>query len=127
MSAWIGHPGAREKLSATKRRAIFLSAADERNVTRCANCGLMLSVYRSTEWQVDHKKGRWKGGEDNLENYQILCILCHTEKTLTEALMRAKADRTGNKHMTGRIAKNPLPGGRKSAVKKSLKGKVTKR
>lgn len=127
MSGWIGHPGSRVRLSQTRRRAVFLYHGDRRGVTHCAGCGLMLVLYRPREWEVDHKKGRWKGGEDNLENYQVLCVLCHGRKTIEEAKIRSKADRTGNKHMTGRIAKNPLPAGRKSTIKKTLKGKVTKR
>lgn len=129
MNRWLGNIAPREKLSATKRRAVFLAKAGPDGITRCAECTRPLSLERSWEWEVDHDKDRWKGGKDEFANYGILCTTahCHLEKTKAAARLRAKADRMGNKHAFGRKSRTPLPGGRNSPVKKTMKGKVQRR
>lgn len=54
----------------------------------CARCG------RLTDWpggfQADHIVPLFKGGEDDEENMQVLCIPCHEAKTNEDLSRTAK-------------------------------------
>jgi 5-methylcytosine-specific restriction endonuclease McrA len=43
---------------------------------RCANCGTM-----AKDWHADHIVPIKKGGGNNAQNIQLLCVDCHKEKT----------------------------------------------
>ncbi len=42
----------------------------------CAKCGNPLTIFA-----VDHIQALARGGDDTLENKQLLCLPCHTAKT----------------------------------------------
>lgn len=53
-----------------------------RDSYQCRSCGRVCSGKR--EAQVDHIIPRDRGGSDDPENLQTLCISCHSRKTLNE-------------------------------------------
>lgn len=56
------------------------------DVVKCANCGRPTS-----EWQFDHIKPVADGGQNFADNLQILCPVCHAEKSITERAARRAA------------------------------------
>jgi Zn finger protein HypA/HybF involved in hydrogenase expression len=56
---------------------------------RCAKC---MSLLPST-WQVDHRHPLHLGGTNEWHNLQILCPLCHADKTQLEAIERESIKR----------------------------------
>jgi HNH endonuclease len=50
---------------------------------RCADCGHAGAYHH--HYQVDHIIARPLGGEDSLQNTQVLCLFCHADKTWTHA------------------------------------------
>ena len=62
---------------------------------RCGECECGIALA-DTLW--DHILPLCLGGTNNPDNWQGLCMKCHTAKTAREAGMRAKADRQGKVH-----------------------------
>jgi Zn finger protein HypA/HybF involved in hydrogenase expression len=56
---------------------------------RCSSCEHLLS----SAFQVDHTRPLWDGGADSLDNAKCLCPNCHSIKTQTEGIERAKRKR----------------------------------
>lgn len=56
----------------------------------CAACGIKIGPKK---WEADHKTRLKDGGENRESNLQVLCILCHREKTGKENSDQAKANR----------------------------------
>ena len=48
---------------------------------RCDGCGQLFGERRP---EYDHKKSAAMGGDNSLENCQVLCPKCHRAKTLIE-------------------------------------------
>lgn len=59
----------------------------------CAICAVLLP----STWQVDHKIPLHQGGSNEWHNLQILCPLCHAEKTQVEAIEREMLKRESPK------------------------------
>lgn len=62
----------------SKRRRYLL----RRDRLTCAACG---EVRLASDLEVDHIKNLAEGGEDSLQNCQILCLDCHRLKSQAEA------------------------------------------
>ncbi len=88
----------------------------------CAMCRLPIQGRAD----YDHKLPAALGGDNSLENCQVLCAKCHRLKTGKEDVPRIrKADRqrdkaTGAKKRKGR----PMPGSRDSKIKRKVDGTV---
>lgn len=54
----------------------------ERDKFKCVKCGSPFGI------SVDHIKNRSAGGTHNSLNLQVLCMLCHTEKTALKGVWR---------------------------------------
>ena len=70
------------------------AAAHLRAAGKCEACGAKL---KTGEGEVDHKKEAGDGGEPILENAQVLCRVCHGEKTAAYVKRRRKAERVRDK------------------------------
>jgi hypothetical protein len=76
-------------------------------------------------FHFDHRVPDWIGPNRNtLENCQVLCLTCHTIKTKDDLTTIAKIKRIRKGPHQSR---HPLPGGRSSELKKTLRGKVVRR
>lgn len=66
----------------------------DRNEIKERDCGLCQECKRQGKTTVgsvvDHIEPLWKGGSDEPENKELLCIPCHDEKTAREAKERAR-------------------------------------
>ena len=69
-------------------------AAIERAAGHCEKCR---AVLKPREAEVDHILPDVLGGEPTLVNAQVLCRLCHAEKTATDVRRTRKADRQRDK------------------------------
>ena len=49
----------------------------------CANCGHIGGYHH--HYEVDHIIPRSLGGDDSLQNTQVLCLFCHADKTWSDA------------------------------------------
>lgn len=75
------------------------AAAIARAAGHCERCS---AVLKPGEAEVDHILPDILGGEPTLANAQVLCRVCHAEKTATDIRRTRKADRQRDRH-TGAI------------------------
>ena len=66
----------------------------DRERIRARDCGLCQECKRQGKTTlgaaVDHIIALWKGGSDEDDNKELLCIPCHDAKTASEAAERAR-------------------------------------
>lgn len=110
------HIGPRERLD------IFT-----RHEGRCYLCGEKLQV--GDLWDVEHVIPLEMGGDEakGSDNLKPAHRACHRVKTTTDAWNLAKAKRREAKHKGAAVSRNPLPGGRRSALKRKISGEVVPR
>lgn len=53
---------------------------------RCNGCDCLLSSV----WHMDHDLALANGGDNDINNFQALCVECHTSKTAREAQLRSR-------------------------------------
>jgi len=70
------------------------AAAIERAAGHCEKC---TAILKPGEAEVDHVLPDVLGGEPTLINAQVLCRLCHAEKTAGDIRRTRKADRQRDK------------------------------
>ena len=70
------------------------AAAIKRAAGKCDKCS---AVLKPREGEVDHILPDILGGEPVLANAQVLCRVCHVEKTADDIRRTRKADRSGDK------------------------------
>ena len=101
-------------------------AAFQRCDGRCEKCGARLTPGK---FAYDHILPDWLGGEPTLENAQVLCDPCHSEKTHGQDRPRInKAQRQHARHIGAKApSRNPMPFGRSSKLKRKLDGTVVER
>lgn len=107
----------RQEFTRKQRAEVFLRARG-----KCEKCGAHLKVG---EGDVDHILPDALGGEATLDNAQLLCRVCHKEKTADDVRRLRKAERMRDKH-TGAFKKKgfwPFKG----RLKKCLDGRVIDR
>lgn len=111
-----------------KRRRL---TADERKLLlkgsgfRCHICGGQIHVGQA--WEVEHVIPLAMGGEDGGDNLKPAHVKCHRTKSDQDAADIARAKRRESRHLGARQSSRPLPGGRKSNLRKKLNGQVVER
>lgn len=78
------------------------------------HCEKCKAVLKPGEAEVDHILEDALGGEPILANAQVLCGVCHKEKTAERVAMIRKADRQRDRHSgaikpSGKFQKHPKP------------------
>jgi 5-methylcytosine-specific restriction endonuclease McrA len=86
-------------------------AAITRAAGKCEKCQ---AVLKPREGEVDHVLPDILGGEPILANAQVLCRVCHTEKSAVDIQRTRKADRQRDKasgavRPAGKIPSPPKP------------------
>ena len=105
----------RRHISETERARIFAAAKG-----RCHICGEKIDGGRE-RWDVDHVIALELGGDDHGVNLQPAHEACHKIKTKGDVAAIRKAQRL-ERRVNGihRQSRNPLPGGRKSGLKRTI-------
>jgi len=101
-------------------------AAFQRCDGRCEKCGARLMPGK---FAYDHILPDWLGGEPTLENAQVLCDPCHSEKTHGQDRPRInKTQRQHARHIEAKApSRNPLPGSKASGWKRKMNGEWVRR
>lgn len=88
----------------------------------CAVCGALMEPGHV---EFDHIQALEHDGDNEPDNWQALCRLCHKNKTRLDHQARAKRDRiiVGGRQRKGA----PMAGTRASGLKKAMDGTVTRR
>ncbi len=115
----------------TKRRE-FSKATKARAFLRANGCceepGCGVKIMGVTKAEYDHITPCGLGGGNSLENCKVLCVPCHKGKTRIDKGMMAKADRARKRHTgTKKPHGRPIPGSKRSGVRKRMNGDVEKR
>ena len=88
----------------------------------CEKCHARLKTGES---EGDHILPCALGGDNSLENLQILCKVCHKEKTKNDVRSVRKADRQRDKYTGAKTSTSrPIPGSKRSGIRKRMNGTV---
>ena len=99
--------------------------AFQRSGGRCEVCDARLVTGRI---EYDHRKPAAFGGDNSLDNCVCACSGCHRLKTSTQDIPAiAKSNRQRVKHLGIRRYSRPMPGTKRSGLKKKMNGTVERR
>lgn len=88
----------------------------------CAVKACRAPIGEGKPFEDDHWIPLHLGGTNELNNRRLICIPCHKAKTKAEAKSRGKVRRI----KYGRTRKSaPMPGSRKSKIKKHFDGSIS--
>lgn len=91
----------------------------------CEECNAKL---KTGEGEYDHIIAQGYGGENETENGQLICSVCHKSKTKKDVGLIAKAKRNHAKQNGYSKPKpRPLPGTKASGIRKKFNGSVERR
>ena len=124
----------RREFSAATRRAAWLRCQGfcegqfqllgEGGLVRC-NTPINLGNFHYDHIDPDYFS---KDGSGELSNCQVLCKLCHRDKTKRDVKLIAKSKRIQDKRIKARKPKGrPMPGTKRSGWRKRMDGTVEKR
>jgi 5-methylcytosine-specific restriction protein A len=110
-----------EKRTPLNQRQKALLLEKQGGLCAVSNCRVKLDGGR---FEDDHWTPLHLGGTNELSNRRLICVPCHKAKTIAENKLNAKAKRI----RFGRTRKGPpMPGSRKSRLKKHMDGSVSER
>lgn len=94
-------------------------AAFKRANGACERCDAKLTVGK---FHYDHVIADAMGGEPTLSNCEVLCWVCHSEKTRERDVPNiAKAKRREARHIGAKAkSQRPMPGGKNSEWKRTF-------
>ena len=99
-------------------------AAFERAKGLCEICAMKLFPG----WiRYDHIVPDWMGGDNSLENCQVICVGCDKIKTRKDQRDIGKVRRVRARHVGAVSSARPLPCGRRSKWKKKINGALVLR
>ncbi len=81
------------KMAATLAGRELLSALYERQGGRCVQCGRLFTEHEA--WHVHHRQWRVYGGDESLDNLELLHENCHRQKHSRRMGTRSAASREG--------------------------------
>jgi 5-methylcytosine-specific restriction endonuclease McrA len=111
----------RQDFSASVKREAWL-----RSQGKCAGCGKKL--FPGDHRHFDHiVPTGWLKGDATVDNCQVLCAPCHTEKTGEEATDRARGNKAMEKVAGIERPKRKIPGSKGTGFVKKLDGSVWRR
>ena len=91
----------------------------------CEGCGARL---KTGEAEYDHILPCEFDGEATVDNCQVLCRVCHKQKTANDVRALRKSDRIRDKNTSAWKRKSkPIPGSKASGLRKRMNGQVERR
>lgn len=99
------------------------AASFDRCKGNCEKCQVRLSVGK---YRYDHIVPDWMGGDNSLENCQVICLSCDKPKTSKDQTDIAKTKRIRNKHL-GIKKRSSFACSKDSKWKKKMDGTVVRR
>lgn len=95
----------------------------------CQSCGIKLRDGMRKEY--DHIKTAFHGGDNSVENCQVLCGACHDAKTRdmnsnasVMSMPKSRRMRRAMAGQSGRTKSRPIPGSRRSKWRKKVNGQT---
>lgn len=110
----------RKRLTPKQMLQMFLDAKGI-----CCLCGQKINSVKEA-WD-EHVNPLWLNGDNAAPNRAPAHEKCASAKTAREAALRAKIRRTAEKHQGAKKSSKPMPCGRNSPYKKTMRGKVVPR
>jgi len=93
---------------------------------KCADCGCKVGGSAGLDW--DHVIPLELHGDDEIENLQPLCKVCHKAKTAGDVKSIRKAERMRQRSSgIKRTTRSVIPGSKASGLKRKFDGTVVKR
>jgi 5-methylcytosine-specific restriction protein A len=94
---------------------------------KCHLCGLKINPLFE-DWDVEHIKPLWLGGEDIDANRAPAHLRCHKAKSAGEKTEKAKGDRIRANFLgVPKASHRPIPGSKASGLKRKMDGSVVRR
>jgi len=93
---------------------------------RC-QCGCRRKIAAGESWQCDHITALVNGGENVESNLQPVLTAHHRNKTLADVAEKAKVAALRIKHLGLYRSAQPLPCGKQSRYKKTMRGAIVER
>lgn len=100
----------------------------KRDGMKCVGCGRPLPV--GAPFQTDHIKELILDGENRESNLQTLgekCCSTHKDKTREAVKLRSQGDRKLKRLLGLTKSRNPMPGSKRSGIRKSMSGSVQRK
>lgn len=91
------------------------------------NCEKCEARLKTGEGEYDHITAQGYGGENTVENGQLLCRPCHSAKTGVDKGITEKVKRIRDKHLGVMKPKSFFGGGKNAKFKKKINGLVVLR
>lgn len=111
----------RKPLTSKQRMELFVE-----HKGLCCICGLKIKPVEA--WIDEHRSPLWRDGTNDLPNRGPAHVKCARVKTDKEATERAKGRRIAEKHFGAhQSSSRPLPGTKRSGLKKRFDGTVERR
>lgn len=111
----------RKPLTSKQRLEMFI-----RHNGICCICGFKIDGVR--EMWDEHINPLWLAGDNSAENRAPAHVRCARQKTASEATDRAKIRSSAEKHFGAYRPKGrPMPGSRRSGLKRKMDGTVVRR
>lgn len=99
----------------------------DRDGGRC-QCGCWCKIYPGDKWETDHTKAIKNGGENRESNLRTLLFAHHKQKTKADLAEKSKVYRMKVKDLGIRkTSGRPMPGTKRSGIKKKVNGEVVQR
>ena len=119
------------KRDSTKARRICFDThkqTDDRGVFMVCHLNKCRIDPIRSEWRADHIRRHAEGGLETADNLWPICKVCdQKEKAPDDAREVAKGKRVHDQTYGIKVARNPMPGSRRSKYKKHMDGRVSER
>lgn len=98
----------------------------DRHGGRC-QCGCRRKIAAGEAWQCDHIIALINGGENRESNFHPLLLAHHIDKTIADVAEKTRVAARRIRHLGLAESTRPMPCGKRSGYKKTMRGQVVAR